>query len=111
VRLSPLVHPALFTDACRTDCFESISDVSAISGWFYGAPVSILRRDNYVDWILWAFFSTDREHRQEVVDNWHDEIDGYVAKLEKIVGHEFEPGRNPAVKSMRVRRAYSQRRT
>jgi hypothetical protein len=93
------------------DCFESVSDVSVISGWFHGAPVSTLRRENYVDWLFWAFFSTDREHRQEIFDEWEDEIDGYVTKLEKIVGHKIEPGHNPAVKSLRVRRTYTQRRT
>jgi hypothetical protein len=112
---STFVLPCLHCSAHRSpdgaDCFESVDDVSVISGWFHGAPVSTLRRDNYVDWLFWAFFSTDREHRQEIFDEWEDEIDGYVTKLEKIVGHKIEPGHNPAVKSLRVCRMYTQRQT
>jgi hypothetical protein len=99
-------HPPLTSKADReslfTRCFELVRDTSVISGWFYHAPVDSLQRDNIVDWIVWAFFGAYADHRDEVVDSWHAEIDDYVTRIEKTIGKTFSPGRNTTVRSMRV---------
>lgn len=83
-------------------CFDTLRDADAISGWFFGAPASALRRENVRDWVLWALFGADAPHRDEVLDRAADEVEDYVRQLETIAGHEFAEGRNEAVRSMRV---------
>ena len=36
-----------------------------LSGWFCGAPVTSLRRDNLVEFAAWAFFGSDGPNRLE----------------------------------------------
>jgi hypothetical protein len=49
--------------------------------------------------VLWAIFSSDREHASL---EWQEEIDSYVTSIEKLLGRKLEPGRNGDVKSMRL---------
>jgi hypothetical protein len=79
--------------------------MNVISGWFYGAPIETLKRDNIIDWILWAFYAADVDRdadREMISDHWHEEIDEFVTRIEKIAGRTFAPGRNKHVKTMRV---------
>lgn len=103
---TPAVHPPLVGREERqklfSQCFATIKTPEAVAGWFFDAPLQSLKRENVIDWILWAIFGSDREHRKEVVESWTDEIDDYISRFESIVGHKFAEGRNPEIKSMRV---------
>lgn len=70
---------------------------SYISGWFGGADLQELKRDNVEDWLLWSVFSA-----ASVEPEWKDELEGYVHHIEELLGHEFPLGRNANVKSIRL---------
>jgi hypothetical protein len=105
----PAIHPPLISreqrQALFTRCFDLVKNTDVISGWFYGAPIETLQRDNIVDWILWGFFALNGDgqgERQEILETWRKEIDNYVSRIEELAGQTFPPGRNATVKSMRV---------
>ena len=58
-----------------------------------------MKRANFVEWVLWALFSTTTTNQ---LDDWQDEIDGYVSAMETLMGHTFESGHNISVASMRL---------
>lgn len=104
--LQAAVHPPLVSleerHALFEQCFSSVREPDTLAGWFFGAPVSALRRENVRDWILWAIFGADLQHREETRAKYGDEVERYVEQFEKIVGREFPEGRNENVKSLRV---------
>jgi hypothetical protein len=56
-------------------------------------------RENVIDWLLWALFSSDRKHAPP---EWREEIDGYVTSIERLMGKKLQHGHHQNVKSMRV---------
>jgi pimeloyl-ACP methyl ester carboxylesterase len=64
------------------------------SGWF-SAPNP--KRENVIDWILWAIFSS-KDYKEE----WAEEIDEYLQELERVTRKKLEEGRNDQTKSMRL---------
>ncbi|KZV88806.1 hypothetical protein EXIGLDRAFT_741085 [Exidia glandulosa HHB12029] len=98
------VHPDLRPRAERERLFElchdHIPDINSYTaGWYLGSGSSELRRDNVEDWILWAVFGSSRA---DMKPEWKDELESYVQRIEGLVGHDFEPGYNPNVKSIRL---------
>lgn len=96
-------HPVQLTKAERqalfARCFSRIRDTDLANGWFYFADLHTVRRENVVDWILWALYSSSRA---DMVEEWEDEIEGYIRTIEKLLGRELEQGWNPDVKCLKV---------
>ncbi|OAA73391.1 hypothetical protein ISF_00292 [Cordyceps fumosorosea ARSEF 2679] len=87
--LTPAERRALFR-RCVTHAREPDA---YLRGWFLGAPLDDIRRDNVREFLLWAFFETDND---DVNGPLSEELNGYVAGLEDAVGHRFAEGRGPA---------------
>ncbi|KAJ3984347.1 hypothetical protein F5890DRAFT_1554150 [Lentinula detonsa] len=74
------------------------------NGWFLtpnprSTPNARLKRENLIEWILWALFSCNPH---EAKDSWKDEIDGYVRQIEGITNVKFENGRDEGMKALRL---------
>ena len=69
------------------------------TGWFFSADSVLIKRDNMVDWLLWAIFGT---HRDGLQDEWAAEIEGYLHDIEQLFGHKMDHGRTHTVDSMKV---------
>ncbi|KZT09341.1 uncharacterized protein LAESUDRAFT_742136 [Laetiporus sulphureus 93-53] len=66
------------------------------TGWFYANdPVAKIKKGNLKELLLWAFFNSDLNGLQE---EWKQELDEYVAQVEKVIGHELPDGRNDDMK-------------
>ena len=75
-------------------CIAASSDIeSFLRGWFHGAPIESLKRDNIMEWL--AFVTTI----SDVFDK--DEMEYYVKILEEKLDRSFEDGRNEHVRCMR----------
>jgi hypothetical protein len=68
------------------------------NGWFLPRDQEFQREDA-IDWILWSLFACEREH---ALDEWIEELNGYVQILEKMLGRELRVGRGNGVKSIRL---------
>ncbi|EJD43962.1 hypothetical protein AURDEDRAFT_88482 [Auricularia subglabra TFB-10046 SS5] len=100
------VHPSLRPRNEREQlfntCHSHIPDIRAyIAGWYRGSASDELYRENIEDWLLWAVFGADRDELA-THDDWNEEIDGYIKRIEELVGHPFPDGRNPRVRSIRL---------
>ncbi|GJE96956.1 alpha/beta hydrolase [Phanerochaete sordida] len=80
-------------------CFARVRDTDLATGWFYFSPSHAIRRENVVEWILWAFFSSSRD---QLRDEWREEIEEYIHALENLLGRKIEPGRNQEIDCMKV---------
>lgn len=96
-------HPPLLSrddrQALFSQCFARVRDADMSTGWFYSSPIPNIKRDNVVEWILWALFNTDIEGLRE---EWVEEIDGYVNMIEQLLDHKLEPGHNDEVQCIKV---------
>ena len=96
-------HPEALTRAERqtlfAKCFARVRDTDLATGWFYFSPPHAIRRENVVEWLLWAFFSATRD---QLVEEWTDEIEEYIHAIEKLLGRKIEPGWNEEIKCMKV---------
>ncbi|KAI0198564.1 hypothetical protein F4808DRAFT_256584 [Astrocystis sublimbata] len=96
-------HPPLPPPAERRElfsrCLDNVPNVAVyLQTWFLKADVSDIRRENVWEFISWAFF--DRHPGNETVEE-HEELDEYVAMIERRVGYQFQPGKGRA-ESLRV---------
>ncbi len=66
--------------------------------WF-GKGASAVRRENAVDWLLWALFSCSADSSLE---EWQEELDYYVGEVSKFLGHPLDNGKNHKLKVMRL---------
>ncbi|OCH92258.1 alpha/beta-hydrolase [Obba rivulosa] len=85
--------------ALFTRCCARLREVEDFTGWFYSTTASSLKRENVREWLLWAFFGTPRVGHW---DEWKEEIDEYIATVEKAIGHELEDGWNEDAPCMKV---------
>ncbi|OJA13591.1 hypothetical protein AZE42_02725 [Rhizopogon vesiculosus] len=96
----PAVHPDIHTREHRRILFQRCSDHLAVSdhlsGWFLSAD---FKRDNVVDWLLWALFSSTRDN---CLVEWEDELEEYISMVEAITGRNLEPGYNAGAQCMRL---------
>ncbi|KAJ5166215.1 uncharacterized protein N7482_004996 [Penicillium canariense] len=78
-------------------CIENIPNPERfISLWNRGTPPSQVHRENFKEWLCWAYFnkSTWDDHEDE-------ELNNYVQKFETLLGYLLPEGRDPS-KSLRV---------
>ncbi|PFH46449.1 hypothetical protein AMATHDRAFT_69833 [Amanita thiersii Skay4041] len=58
------------------------------------------KRDNVVEWLLWALFACDKERAD--LEECGEEINGYIRRIEEMLGRQLEDGRDDEVTSMRL---------
>ncbi|KAH9931897.1 uncharacterized protein B0H18DRAFT_988515, partial [Fomitopsis serialis] len=80
-------------------CFVYIAQMNMASGWFFGGDVSLIKRENMREWLLWALFGCNRGSARP---EWDDEIEGYLAILDNYVGKPLEDGWSEAARCMRL---------
>lgn len=61
--------------------------------------MSEIKRENISEWLLWAIFGTQRGG---VIEEWEEELEGYVSMVETLLGRQLESGWNKAVRCMKV---------
>lgn len=75
-----------------------------ISGWFKGARLEDVYRENVAEWLLWAFFN--KHSRDEYFSDSDDatslEVESFVERFEQETGIVAHPGYNPNVSCIRL---------
>ncbi|KAF1987638.1 hypothetical protein K402DRAFT_392447 [Aulographum hederae CBS 113979] len=97
----PAVHPTLGSRAERKELFEKCHETIPnperyIRGWFKGAPLEEIGRDQVIIFFGWAFLGKDTFDDEE-----SEELEEYVSGLESLIGRPFHPG-NGKAKSIRL---------
>ena len=92
-------HPPLPSPQRRQQLFETcIENVphieSYLRGWFLGAELADIRRENLREFYMWAFFDMDMaklkgDARESGVMN---EVDGYISATERRLGRRIADG-------------------
>ena len=94
-------HPKPLTRSERQALFEQCtttipSTEAYLRGWFMGAQLKDIRRENLREFILWAFFDVDGTKYSAEEAGVQEEIDDYIAKIESMLGHSLGEGRGSA---------------
>ncbi|KAJ4490422.1 hypothetical protein J3R30DRAFT_3277708 [Lentinula aciculospora] len=94
----------LFHQCSQPVSLPQDSDSTYPLGWFSSPN---LKRENLVEWILWALFSCSPEQagtyaHEHVQGEWKDEIDGYVKNIEELLGMKVEEGHTEKTTSLRL---------
>lgn len=99
----PANHPPSLSreqrQALFAKCFAQVRDSELAVGWFHPSSPAEVRKDNVIEWLLWALFSS---HPDNLEEGWEAELLEYVEKLERLMGRQLEPGWNERVRSMRI---------
>lgn len=69
------------------------------AGWFYSTDLDSVKRENMVEWFSWALFGTSYSLLK---DEWAEEIEGYLRKMEQLLGRKLAEGREHAVRCIKV---------
>jgi pimeloyl-ACP methyl ester carboxylesterase len=79
-------------------CLGNItSPETYLSGWFLGAEMEEIRRDNVREFLLWAFFDLQAETFDDNDDpDITRELNQYIAVIEQQLGRPFARGRGSA---------------
>ena len=80
-------------------CFSRVRDSQKAYGWFFSTAPDGIKRDNMIEWLLWAIFGT---HREGLKDEWAEELQGYLRKMESLLGREMEDGWDQTVRCMKI---------
>ena len=86
-------------EALFARCFIYIAKMNMATGWFFNSEPSLIRRENMKEWLLWALFGCNLDGLRE---EWFDEIEGYLKRLEAYMGRNFEDGWSATAKCMRL---------
>ncbi|EGO21299.1 hypothetical protein SERLADRAFT_333807, partial [Serpula lacrymans var. lacrymans S7.9] len=93
-------HPPVLSREKREELFRRCSGYIAgmgyPTGWFTSPA---FRKDNVMDWILWALFSTTPDGYS---DEWKEEMAQYIITVEQVLGKELETGYNKEARCMRL---------
>lgn len=68
-----------------------------LSGWFHGAAVKTIKRENVREFLSWAFLNGSQSGGVEEFA----ELEEYICLLENRLGGEFEKGYDGEVKCVR----------
>ncbi|KAF8811418.1 hypothetical protein BYT27DRAFT_7336185 [Phlegmacium glaucopus] len=72
------------------------------TGWFLPKN-TIPKREDVIDWLLWALFSATTTIRDgSLVEENKEEIDGYIEEVEQLLGRKLESGGDSCLRSMRI---------
>lgn len=99
------VHPIPLSPTERRGLFERVlmrvqSPEAYLRWWFLGADLDEIRRDNVREFLLWAFFERGDEGFDDTDEDNPDlvaqELDDYIALLERRLGRQLGDGRGTA---------------
>ncbi|KAG7085517.1 hypothetical protein E1B28_003077 [Marasmius oreades] len=98
-QLTRTEREALFT-RCASVVFGPYTTYP--SGWVINSKQDNvrLRRENVIEWLLWALFACKRENA--LLDEWKDEMEGYIRSIEERLGYKLEEGHDENARSMRL---------
>lgn len=87
------IHPAPRSREERRKLFDyvkaEVTDPDQfIQGWFKGAEIENIRRDDVKEWLTWAFFDRDCEGSKD-----EDEIEEYTLEVESMLQKDLRPGK------------------
>lgn len=87
------IHPAPRSKEERRKLFDyvktEVTDPDQfIQGWFKGAKIKDIRRDDVKEWLTWAFFDSDCEESK-----YEDEIEEYTLEIESMLRKDLRPGK------------------
>lgn len=103
IACQPAKHPTPLSRAERealfAKCFNSVRDTDLATGWFHFSPSHSIRRDNVIEWILWALFASPHD---TILQDWEEELEGYVRVIERLLGRNLEDGLNDKINCMKV---------
>lgn len=90
------IHPPPLTRQQRGElfgrCSANIPDYERyLRGWFMGAPLSEIKRENLREFLSWAFLNTADLHAMS-----GDEFDEYIHAIEEQLGRKIESGKGNA---------------
>src|SRR5712671_5077391 len=85
-------------EALFRKCADCIT-AESIAGWFLRSSGTQIWRDNVVDWLLWALFSS---HSKDTPREWEEELDHYITVMGEYVGYPLRPGTNPELQCLRL---------
>ncbi|KAI0748753.1 Alpha/Beta hydrolase protein, partial [Daedaleopsis nitida] len=95
-------HPPLPSRERREElfarCFARVRDQQIATGWFFHCLPENIKRENMTEWLLWALFGSHPDGLQE---EWMEELEAYLSKMEQLIGCKFSVGREEAVKCMK----------
>lgn len=97
-------HPRRMSYEQRQDlfrrCLISLQDPEVyVRGWFLGADMNDIWRENLREFFLWGFFESQSEEMDFETESAQaivQETDAYIEALEGRLGHKLNPGRGPA---------------
>ena len=89
----------IFAKCIAAEHTSSITPYPYPTGWFLPKN-TIPKRDDVIDWLLWALFSGTRS--DGLVEDHKEEIDGYIEEIEKNLGTRLELGTGTGVRSLRI---------
>ncbi|KAA1478429.1 hypothetical protein DENSPDRAFT_934251 [Dentipellis sp. KUC8613] len=94
-------HPPLLSREDRRQLFDKCAGTMSAEStllWF-GKGASRVRRENAVDWLLWALFSCSAD---DSLEEWEEELDYYVGEVSRFLGYSLDNGKNHQLKTMRL---------
>lgn len=85
------IHPPLKTPEERRKLFNNVkSEIHNVekylSGWFRGAKIEDIGREQLKEFLDWVFFEARAARVHE------DELEDYVSEIEKLTGRQFGEG-------------------
>lgn len=101
--VQPAKHPILDASQRRQlveKCLELGEDPHAPSAWFHFHPLSSVKRENFVEWMSWAIFSTPHDSKE--AEEFAEEMEGYLELKAEYDGKSLEPGHSTDVKAVKV---------
>ncbi|KAK7217563.1 hypothetical protein V2G26_005566 [Clonostachys chloroleuca] len=105
LRLKAVYPPPLTSPERRAlfeKCIENMqSPERYLQGWFLGADLQDIRRENLREFIMWAFFDREETDFSDWSVSEEQDMDYFIHLIEERLGKTIEPGRTP-VKSLRL---------
>lgn len=87
-------------ETLMTRCLGAIDEPeSFIRGWFCGAPLDLIRRENLREWLAWVFLSSESAEGEDLIA-WNLESEHYILEMERIFGWTIPPGKTEGLKFM-----------
>ncbi|KAF8967276.1 hypothetical protein BDZ97DRAFT_1916888 [Flammula alnicola] len=99
--LTRVQRQLIFNRCIEAGRHGSSTDAPYPTGWFLPNNTTP-KREDVIDWLLWALFSSSREETS--IEDYREELDGYLKEIEKIVGKELDEGHSSGdrLRSMRI---------
>lgn len=83
-------------------CLLAIDDPEDfIRGWFYGAPLELIRRENIREWLTWAMFGSDKPEIEDL-EAWTQESEQYLQAMEGHFTWTIQQGRTKDLPVMKL---------